>query len=109
MTLYGYARVSTTDQDLSVVGQFEIRKFYAREAGFAASTGSDYLRAMADGYEISIRSRGGLGKAQRYAWSVYAPDGEEVASGEEAGADKYARAAAEHAKNQHYMKTRRSK
>ena len=64
---------------------------------------------MSDDYEISVRSRGGSGKAAKHAWSVYAPDGEEIASGEETGADKHAYAAAAHAKSQHYMKTRHRK
>lgn len=64
---------------------------------------------MMDGYETSVRSRGGSGKDQKHAWSVYAPGGEEVAKGEENGAEKNARDAASRARHEHYMKTRRVK
>ena len=62
---------------------------------------------MNDDYEISVRSRGGSGKLAKHAWSVYAPGGEEVASGVEHGSSRDAQIAAEKAQNEHYMKTRR--
>lgn len=59
---------------------------------------------MREKYEISTRARTG-----GYDWSLYAPDGEEVASDFELGPEKNARAAAERAQSDHYMETRRAK
>lgn len=62
---------------------------------------------MTEEYEIVTRFRGGSGRTQRWGWSVYAPGGEEIASGEELGPEKHAIAAANKARHEHYMKSRR--
>lgn len=62
---------------------------------------------MIKDYEISIRSRGGYGKSAKHEWTVYGPDGGEVASGESLGAYGNAQVAAQEAQNLHYMNTRR--
>lgn len=69
--------------------------------------GCHYLRVMSDGYEIVTRFRGGSGKTQKFAWSVYDPSGKEIASGEELGTERHANAVANKAKLDHFMKSRR--